>query len=342
MLDLELLHNFCTSTCLTFNQQNNLKHLWKITVPQLGFQYDFVMRGILAISALHIAHMVPEKSSYYMSQALIQHQSGLQIATTMLPKIDDENCEAVWIFATSTLFFSLATARQSNEFLLVGDSIGGGWLELIKGSYAILSSSYHKLHAGSLGPTFHIGKIRADRREEVSYNFPVDQDPTQDLRTQMTYSKLEPENYDVCMHAIEELRKSFALHYTSETKNTDEFSDSFIWLFRVNDGYLDLVREHCQEAIAIFAYFCVLLKALDNQWWIQGSSIHLIKQIWNALDEHHRLWIRWPIEEIGWIPPSSVARFAPHSQPNTPSQGDGPNTPSAAPSAYMSPPAPVT
>jgi hypothetical protein len=339
MLDLELLHNFCTSTCLTFNQQTNLKHVWKITVPQLGFQYDFVMRGILAISALHIAHMVPDKSSYYMSQALIQHQTGLQTATTMLPQIDDENCEAVWIFATLTLFFSLATARQSNEFLMVGASIGGGWLELIKGSYAILSSSHHKLIAGSLGPTFHIGKIRAELREQLSYNFPIDQDPTQELRTQMTYSKLKPESYDVCMHAIEELRKSFALHYSSESKATDEFGDTFMWLFFVNDGYLDLIREHCQEAVAIFAYFCVLLKALDNQWWIQGSSIHLIEQIWNSLDEHHRLWIRWPIEEIGWIPPSSVKRF---EQANRSSQVENPSIPSMVPSAYMSPPAPPT
>ena len=350
MLDLELLHNFCTSTYLTFYHESHLKNLWKITVPQLGFQYDFVMRGILAVSALHIAHFVPDKNNFYMSQALMQYQSGLQTATSMLARIDDSNCEAVWIFSNFALFFTMATARQSSDFLMIGrDSIGSGWLELVKGSWAILNTSHEQLRNGCLGPTFRIGAVRANLREEVSYDFTGEQDPTQELRGYMEYSKLPPENYDMCIHAIDELRKSFAMHYKTNYRATHEFGDIFIWLFRVNNGYLELVREHCQEAVAIFAYFCVLLKALDAKWWIQGSSVHLIGQIWDALDEEHRLWIRWPIDEIGWIPSSSMSRY--NSQVNTPAAVATPGatpaytpvtavTPGATP-AYMSPPAPA-
>jgi hypothetical protein len=334
MLDLELLHNFCTSTCLTLHEEPNLKTLWKITVPQLGFQYDFVMRGILAVSALHIAHFVPDKSNHYMCQALTQHQSGLQVATAMLPDINDENCEAVWMFATLTLFFTLATARQTNEFLMVGDSLGGGWLELIKGTYSILGTSHEKLRTGILGPTFRAGAVRARLRDEASYNFPVDEDPTQELRAQMAKSTLEPESYDLCMLAIEELRKSFALFHSGAARSPNESSDVFIWLFRVNNGYLDLIRDHCQDAVAIFAYFCVLLKILDHKWWMDGSSVHLIQQIWNTLDEDHRLWIRWPIEQIGWVPSTTVTRVT--SQANTPAQMQAVDTPSAT-SAYRSP-----
>lgn len=81
-----------------------------------------------------------------------------------------------------------------------------------------------------------------------------------------------------------------------------ETSDIFIWLFRVQDDYLELLKRHSQEALVIFAYFCVILKRLDHHWWIEGWSTHLMEKIWGILDEEHRLWVRWPIEEIGWIP----------------------------------------
>jgi hypothetical protein len=336
MLDLELLHNFCTSTCFTLYEDARLKDMWKITVPQLGFQYDFVMRGILAISALHIARFVPDKSDYYMTQAMMHYQSGLQTASALLSKIDETNCEAIWIFSNFPLFFTLANAHQTDDFLMIGNSTGAGWLDLIRGASAILSQTHEQLHAGSLGPTFRLGAIRADLREQVAYDFPPDQDPTQDLRIHMTYSKLPPESHELCLKAIEELRKSFALFYSSNSKVSNEFGDVFIWLFKVNNGYLDLIRDHCQEAIAIFAYFCVMLKALDYKWWIQGSGVHLLKQIWDALDEEHRLWIRWPIEQIGWIPSSNISRMT--SAVNTPAAAP---TPSTTP-AHLSPPAPAT
>jgi hypothetical protein len=35
---------------------------------------------------------------------------------------------------------------------------------------------------------------------------------------------------------------------------------------------------------------------------MEGWSIHLISGIYDSLDEEHRLWLRWPMEEIGWVP----------------------------------------
>ncbi|EHL03058.1 hypothetical protein M7I_1032 [Glarea lozoyensis 74030] len=225
---------------------------------------------------------------YHSWRATKSWTDGLQTASALLSKIDETNCEAIWIFSNFPLFWTLATAHQTDDFLLIGNSIGASWLDLVRGASAILSQTHEQLHAGSLGPTFRLGAIRADLREQAAYDFPPDQDPTQDLRSQMAYSKLPPESYDLCMKAIEELRKSFALFYNNANRTSNDFGDIFIWLFRVNNGYLDLIRDHCQEAIAIFAYFCVMLKALDHKWWIQGAAVHLLKQIWDALDEDHR------------------------------------------------------
>ena len=103
------------------------------------------------------------------------------------------------------------------------------------------------------------------------------------------------------MAAIVELRKSFAVAYSEEIAVL-ESSDVFIFLFRVSEEYLYLLKDRTQESLAIFAYFCIITKRLENAWWSQGWSDHLMSQIHDLLDEEHRLWIRWPMEEIGWLP----------------------------------------
>jgi hypothetical protein len=54
--------------------------------------------------------------------------------------------------------------------------------------------------------------------------------------------------------------------------------------------------------MVILAYFCVLLNDLSSSWWIKGWAEHLISEIYASLTAEHRLWIRWPMEETGWIP----------------------------------------
>lgn len=64
-------------------------------MPQIGFAYEFVMRGILAQSALHMAYYKPLKRDFYISLAMFHHQSGLREATEVLANVTEENCTSV-------------------------------------------------------------------------------------------------------------------------------------------------------------------------------------------------------------------------------------------------------
>jgi hypothetical protein len=82
-----------------------------------------------------------------------------------------------------------------------------------------------------------------------------------------------------------------------------ELTDAFMWIYRVADNFLPYLKVPTQEAVAIFAHFCVLLKRVPDQWWLDGWADHLISKAYGLLDHEHRLWIRWAIEEMGWVPP---------------------------------------
>jgi hypothetical protein len=299
LYDLELLHNYSTHTSSTLQSDPMLKNIMRVSVPQLGLEYEFVMRGVLALSAIHLARFKPDRRDFYISQAMEHHQTGLRLATSILPNITEENCSAVYIFSALTLYFTLASPRKPGDFLIMGENGISDWLFLLKGTNFIIQASQESLYKGPFGPMFLNGKRREDFRQAQLSSHPPEEDPLSDLHYLVSKTVTSPHHLAILTSAIDDLRKSFIVYSQGIVFET---SDIFIWLFRVQDDYLELLKRHSQEALVIFAYFCVILKRLDHHWWIEGWSTHLVEKIWGILDEEHRLWVRWPIEEIGWIP----------------------------------------
>lgn len=81
--------------------------------------------------------------------------------------------------------------------------------------------------------------------------------------------------------------------------------DILIWKWDVARDFLPLLQyaEPSQEAVAIFAHFLIVMKKLENQWWLEGWATHVMEKVWASLDDNHRMWIQWPVEELGWVPP---------------------------------------
>ena len=105
MVDLELLHNFCTSTYSTLSNDPLLRTLWKTTVVQISFSCDYVLRTLLAVSALHLAHHRPQKRDDYISRALLYHQVASRVAITELSNVSEGNAQYLQLFSTLTIFF---------------------------------------------------------------------------------------------------------------------------------------------------------------------------------------------------------------------------------------------
>ncbi len=261
------------------------------------------MRGILALSALHLARYKPEKKEFYTSQAMLQHQIGLRQATAVMTEINEENCTRVYIFSALTLFFTVATPRKPEDFLLVGDNGITDWLALVKGTKFIVGTAEDVLHNGSLGPMFSAGRRRTELHDKYLAEAAEEENPLAELRQLIQNTTVDRQDVAVYLDAIDILRKTLiTISKPKQGISSFESADIFIWVFHVDDHYLELLRQHKKEALCIFAYFCVALRRFDSDWWMEGWATHLISKIYRLLDEEHRLWIRWPIEEIGWIP----------------------------------------
>lgn len=87
--------------------------------------------------------------------------------------------------------------------------------------------------------------------------------------------------------------------------NNLEAWDILVWQWTQGKDFLPLLETvpPPQEALVIFAYCLLVLRKLENQWWVEGWANHLMGKTWAWLDEEHRHWVGWATEEMGWIPP---------------------------------------
>ena len=298
MADMALLHNYSTSTCYTLSRHPVLQTVWRINVPQIAFSFGFVMDAMLAMSALHLAFSKPAMKDHYVSQALRHHEAGLRVAAPLLPNITPDNCSALYVFAVLTCHISCAKPRSPGDFLLIGKDGISEWLVFLRGTRTIIDGNENLLRSDSVSPMFQIGARRANLREACSN---TNQPFLVELVRLIEETSTDPTVLPIYKEALEGMSKSYTI--LSDIKiHGFESADVFLWLFRVSDDYLSLLSARTPEALAIFAYFCVLLKQLEWTWYMEGWSAHLIAGIWYSLDHEHRSWIQWPVEQIGWIP----------------------------------------
>jgi hypothetical protein len=73
----------------------------------------------------------------------------------------------------------------------------------------------------------------------------------------------------------------------------------FTWPATLPSEYIDLLGNREPQTLALFAFYTVLLKEGKCAWWIEGWNVHFLERIDETLDTKMRLWIWWPMEELG-------------------------------------------
>jgi len=299
--DLELMHQFVTSTCLKIHKDPTIARIWSINVPALGFSHDFVMHGILALAALHLAYLKPEMRDSYLPQATFHHEEGLRKATPALSQIKEGNISALYIFSGLTLLYTFASS--------LGDTGISEWIVLSRQTYSIIQYSNEKLFAGPLGPMFTAGVRRVDIQDQLAdegLEVPQAEHLTQ-LLSRICETTSHGWKREAYRQAIEELHKAFRVVY-SQPPDTLEVADVYIWTNRIRDEYLALLKEQTQEALVIMVFFAAVPQRVDTQkhWFLEGFSVHLMSRIYPLIDEQYLPWIEWPLREVGWVTAGGV------------------------------------
>ena len=296
--DLELLHNYDTSTSYTMATIPALQTFLRLNVPRIAFSHPFLLHAILGISALHLAHFKKDFRAHYLSQAQYHYQIALRNATPLLSAISEDTCSALYLFSTMCPLFTMGMGPRPGDFLFFGEHGLPEGLLLFRGMRTLIESHPEILEKSDLSPMLSVS-IRQVLQS------PAENQHLQALRQLIVEAASSQFNVQIHLEALEMLARSFPSTSTSGSRSSQTSPQTvFVWLYRVSDEFISCLQRRDPIALVILAHFCVLLNDLSNLWCMKGWVEHLLSEIHRSLDEEHRMWMNWPMEEIGWIPGS--------------------------------------
>ena len=267
-------------------------------MPHLGLEYPFMMHGLLALSALHMANLQPNRHAELIAKAALHEQHALPVFRTALSNLTKENSHAVFAFSALVVHYAQAIAIQPADAEISGQSAGDilpAWFCLIRGMKSLLHKMWPWLEDGPFSSLFQ------HRGPPIDCTLNSDDDhftallPLFSLSSSRTAEK--EEDLLICRAALQELRREAALpsspHHTIGTKVAP-----LIWPIVVSEEYIQLVLSGFPEALVILAYFCVLLRQAESSWHLQHQAERILEAITQRLDMSWTPWLEWPRQRV--------------------------------------------
>lgn len=113
--DPELMHHFTLYTSKSLARRPEMQETWQVYVPQIAYSYEFLTHGILALSAVHLAQIRPEKYSQYLTKSRFHISLGLRSFRRVLLSPTPENCCALFAFSSLIMVYTYASPAESSD-----------------------------------------------------------------------------------------------------------------------------------------------------------------------------------------------------------------------------------
>ncbi len=307
-MDLQLILHFSTSFYLRLSTKPVLRNIWCTALPPLAYKYNYLMRMLLAISALDFEYNAPNdkklvhngRSHYDFLAKYHQTKSLEDFKYCLHPQNSDE---AIAVMCTS--FFNLIFLTASPEHRLSDADffkIAKGIKPVFFESQAAIASSVFAPLIQFYGPKngnikssdfphylyqlLNIQDFETERLtlkefteiptiEGFSFDFynrtPVLSSSSQSSRNITANENTYRNNLlfsHVYLSAISDLEREFSNIYNIEDPETDYISVISRWVSFVPNEFVTLIDQDDPRALIIVAHFIMLLYSLPNIWWL--------------------------------------------------------------------------
>jgi hypothetical protein len=279
--------------------------VWQTTLVTIGLKHKFLLRGILALSALHLGYLKSGSDSIdYMVKASTHQNIGLADFRKALETINASSFDAVLAFSCLLPIHSIAIAACSpyrpanpdqdilSEFL--------SSLSLLRSVNHLLLPSLDIYTSSTISPLLQVTTQKIP--EPASYPGIESLDRLEIACTTFSSSTttLTSQVHKVIFSStIALLRSTFAT--TVDTTSTDRFTIGAVlmWTITVSDEYFEQLNRGHPSALAILAHFAVLLHRHNDVWWLQGLGFALIEKISAELGDEWADVVAWPRTAAG-------------------------------------------
>lgn len=313
-VDFELAFHFLQMDSDKLTTIPGLAALRNLDYPSVTARYPYLLHGVLASSALHLASSqtsnIAVTSGKYREKAIRHHQFALSSYIRSLNAIDDQSCQFIFgfsiILAGLQLAFCSALVFEDDESLKSGiliDSIAK-MFHLMLGAVSVANEASRWI------PTYRPDRLLLPIRSllqnslvhiegEISTAFDKLVSQIHSLKAQngQTYLSCRDEAA-VCISAAMKLRNVFGY---INAQDPIRYKVIVGWLAFVDRPYLDLIKARRPMALMVLSYFGIALHSIRSVWWLKiGSKLTLaVDHTLHALDA--REWYplsNWAVSKV--------------------------------------------
>jgi hypothetical protein len=299
MEDMTLWHQFITATAATLTSS------WMKEIPLQALNCEYLLHGILACAALHLAYLDPDQRDRCNYLSAHHQDLAMQPFRQVISNITPENSNQVFAFSILLIVFNFASLR-SPEYLLPCSTATAykglsNWIVCLRGCSSIFQQARAHIMSGPLGFIF----TREDWATTLTgplTGIPSSKDDESlqylaDHLFSLPYIKSSTtvEALEAYTDAIFRLRK--LLSASSQTTDlVSRRSMSSAWPAIVSDAFIWLLNEHRAPALLIMGHYCLLLKKCEACWYMEHRAYDLFAAVRQSLAEEWFPYLEHPLQ----------------------------------------------
>lgn len=307
ILELELMHTWTTDTFRTLSITEDDSEFWQLAVPRIALEYEYLLNGLLAITALHISSRLPFSQSRNHELAAMEYQnSAIAIFRMEFRTITTSNYQAVFAFAIIHLAMAMTVSphvqRESASFGVLEKLLTT--FHLLKGVVSIFLTAM---------PWATEGPFRNYAMHPQTTPSPVIDAAAAAAITWL--KELNDEEYIRSQSDISGRPIDIVASYHSRNATIDKLEECFRqckedptrsclrWLAVLPEDFIESVRNFDPLAMMITMHWAILLdKVKEKRWWGTLSGQILVAEISLRLRSLKPEWenqISWIHESVG-------------------------------------------
>ncbi|MCJ1432536.1 hypothetical protein MMC27_001893 [Xylographa pallens] len=284
--NLRLMHHFTISAHRIIAPSPGAVAVWRELVPQLAFEYDFLLHGVLAVSALHLALTSEVDKLANSALALRHYTAALALFRPHLDSITSSNIYPLFAFSCVVPVYVFGYPHVSKfptnplpEMLEM--------ISVMRGCAKIVGSGFRWLESS---PFKHLLLQPTDPSQALA---PEIEDALTGLQERNNQTTTQPALRDAYETAIETLRESFKV----AGNMPGEQATALPFPVKLSAEVLMMMQEGDPMALIILAHYGVILHWLDAVPWTTGWGSTTINAVNETVEEDWRGYIAWALQE---------------------------------------------
>ena len=294
--DLKLMHHFVTVVSLELSSPENSDFLamWQVHFVNLGFKHDFLLRGILAVGAYHLAWQNPAHKAEYTFHASRHQSLALMSFQETLANVNDSNCHAIFAFSCLVIIMTFVSSTKDKPSDFTSEVLQ--WFYLLRGAKIVLDMHSDLIKTSFLKPLVDEWSYTSST---PTYTIP-DSERITDLFRICGMSDHDRETSQAYTLAIHSLLSTFTQVSVCRGRGESALLPSFLWPIMLPPKFLESLGERQPEALVVLAHYCVIVywcEATDN-WFMGGWGRYMLGTIKETLPEEWQEHIKWADEQM--------------------------------------------